>query len=1011
MGNKLFKEALVGRYDGVTSPTHLRPGDISGGKNVRKVSPRGGWKPRKGCSTHNSTPLESGEPIDSLHQYTNGRQGDYHFIAQCNGKLFDATDDPPDSGTSFGSQIDSSTLSTLSTTSGFSCTVDERWFYADSSSRPIVWGGDNPYPLSFMNDTANTGGDYQMSNFSLKVTDGQTTTFGLMPSASANATYIITNEICDGFIFSLNNANSNASNMTVKAWRAGAWAAVSGLSDGTSSGGKTLAQDGTVSWTRGADTMKIIDGVMGYAYQITVSANLSAAPQITSLKTNQEPDYLTNKWDGVWNWVTGCRHYDDALTEKYKEVLGDVTNESTSQYLDLSATITGNYLYIKTPEPATAFGLGIVKDYANTNNAQVDNVDYWDGDSWVTISSGIVDSTLESTAGFAKTGYISFNAAAITPYKRALDGDSLPGYWYRLSWDAVLSADVRIYMIVYASFPETLPTYDGCVEFKGRLFVWGSADYPNRLRYSSYNRPDCFTGADSGYTDSFGGSDKILNAVPFYNELIVFKERSVYLLEGFSPSTFGSTRITNTIGLSSPKTAQVAEIGSPNMKDDEPLSIALWQDVDGIYAFDGRKPRKISLPIDSYFNQEYSNCISANEIANRQAFIDPLNNEYHFLLSDGELVYNYQLDEWYPPWDRALDLTCGISLRGTDNRYYTYGGVDFGFVFKLEDDTTDKTSSLSASTQEDVETSTADADIRYLAGDWDSAHDGTTGDAIDSGTSTNDITLTIDSGKGSYQLSRYFCFFDLSSYSGKTITAASFALKEDAGNSGTLTLSLQEGTQAASPTTADFDSFTGNSFGTVAFTGGGAAFRTITLDAAGITYVAGQAGSTVKFCVRDYTYDYLDVEPGDMDTGNVFSSGDEATGSRPKLTITITIPSTPTNSSIDHSIKSRAIGSSPEAPVIDRFTLRRIWAEMKAQTSGTITTKVYRNLASSGQTQSVPSAISMVNSGFSLAVDRVDMSIKDCNCFQVEFSLNVADQEMTIYNFLYELESIGLMGL
>jgi hypothetical protein len=132
------------------------------------------------------------------------------------------------------------------------------------------------------------------------------------------------------------------------------------------------------------------------------------------------------------------------------------------------------------------------------------------------------------------------------------------------------------------------------------------------------------------------------------------------------------------------------------MHADEPLSVALWKDTDGVYVLDGRKPRKISLPVDQYFNTEFSTALAASSLGNIQAYVDKLNNEYHLLTqTTTELVYNFILDEWYPPWTRRVGgaadyLACGINLKGTDGRDYAYAGSSAGFVFRLESDTTDK---------------------------------------------------------------------------------------------------------------------------------------------------------------------------------------------------------------------------------------------------------------------------------------------------------------------------------
>jgi len=146
MANQLLKEPFTGKYDGVIPAALLKKGWISGGANVRKVSRGGGWKPRKGCALHNSTAMESGAAVKSLHRYENPLSEDYHFLAQCNSKLLDATNDPPTGGTTFGTSLGV----TVGTTPGFSCLVREDFFYADGSGAPICWGGSSPLCSGFL---------------------------------------------------------------------------------------------------------------------------------------------------------------------------------------------------------------------------------------------------------------------------------------------------------------------------------------------------------------------------------------------------------------------------------------------------------------------------------------------------------------------------------------------------------------------------------------------------------------------------------------------------------------------------------------------------------------------------------------------------------------------------------------------------------------------------------------------------------------------------------------------
>lgn len=688
MGQKLYKEPFTGKYDGVTPATMLPPGAVSGGRNMRKVSPLGGWKARKGVALHNSSAISS-NPIDSLHKYVNPKNADYHFITQSNSLLYDATKDPPASGTTFGTSLGVS----VGTTPGFSAKVNEYWAYADGSGKPIIYGGDTPYPIGFVVYDASEGA---FNDYTRKVIDKRSDTGGVILAASADKFYLITNERASGATLTLGSSKNTTTSrtLTVKAWRSGAYAPVSGLSDGTANGTATLGQTGTVSWTASAlDEMNVQANIQGYIYEFSWSAALSDSVDVVSITATVAASAITNKWSGIYQWVTGARFYDQSAVE-YQEALGKLTNESTSLYLDISEATTSDYLYVKTPEPATGFGIGVVVGFTNTDAALIDLIEHWDGDAFTTVGT-LSDSTLDSDedTSLSQTGIIFFDGSALSPQKRTFQGDNIAGYWYRISWAASLSTTVRLYLAVYAAFPETLPTYNGCIEFKGRLVLWGDPEFPNRLRVSAYDRPDVFSGTDSVYTDPFGDGTKILACALFYGELVVFKEDGIFLLEGYSPATFGVLPWAKDTGLASIQSIVSVETGYSGMSTEEPLSVVIWADTDGIYVLDGRKPKKISLPIDHYFNPEYTTAIPATSITSLQAFADKTNNEYHLLLPSVELVYNYITEEWYPPWEREIPLTCGLSTRGTDGRYYTYGGSSDGLVMRLEVDTTDKTTS------------------------------------------------------------------------------------------------------------------------------------------------------------------------------------------------------------------------------------------------------------------------------------------------------------------------------
>lgn len=708
MALQVFKEALNGKYNGVVGPTLLPVGGVSGGLNMRKASQLGGWKARKGCTIHNTTAIAAASVL-SLHVYEHPKLSDYHFIAQCNGSLYDASGDPPATG---GTTFAAAALTALAGTAnpGYSDIVQDYWFYADGDGAPVMWGGDTPFVEAFLyyNATALNYVDYTKD-----VTDADSGTSATITLGATDKLYIASPCRAKGITFTLGSSvNNNAQTIVLKSWVAGAWDART-VTDGTvAPAGTTMAQTGSVTWTKNAtDSLRVIKGKMAYWYEISVTGALDAV-EFTKITLLFDPERITNKWSGVYEIPLAIRFYDQSATE-YVDYTGKLTNESTSQYIQLDAATTSDEILVKSAEPLCGIGFGVVDGYEQTGNAQIDQIEYWDGDSYNAITTGIIDETLDggTDSSFAQSGTVWWNAAGLTVKKRTQTWDSVPGYWYKVTWDAELdgtSDDARLFFVTTATFPEALPPYDGLIRFKGRLFLWGDPLYPNRLRYSAYGKPDCFSGSDSGWTDELGDNSKLVRVVRFYNELVVFKKTSIYMLEGYTPSTFGVTEIADTVGALAPKSVCVTEAGTPVMHGDESMSAIIWADSDGVYLLDGRKPKKVSLPVDHYFNTEFSTAIAVAVMPTMQGFLDPMNNEYHLLTQTAsgtyslELVYNYITDEWYPPWERKVGasaatsagiLVTGLALRDANKRWYTYGGNGAGFVFRLESDTTDKNDS------------------------------------------------------------------------------------------------------------------------------------------------------------------------------------------------------------------------------------------------------------------------------------------------------------------------------
>ena len=84
------------------------------------------------------------------------------------------------------------------------------------------------------------------------------------------------------------NVNGNAATLTVQYWNGSAWTAVSGLSDGTSAGGVTLAQDGDVTFDEPTSWQACtISGVRAFWLRLSVSAQLGSPTYIDEVEVRE----------------------------------------------------------------------------------------------------------------------------------------------------------------------------------------------------------------------------------------------------------------------------------------------------------------------------------------------------------------------------------------------------------------------------------------------------------------------------------------------------------------------------------------------------------------------------------------------------------------------------------------------------------------------------------------------------------------------------------------------------
>lgn len=155
---------------------------------------------------------------------------------------------------------------------------------------------------------------------------------------------------------------------------------------------------------------------------------------------------------------------------------------------------------------------------------------------------------------------------------------------------------------------------------------------------------------------------------------------------------------------------------------------------------------------------------------------------------------------------------------------------------------------------------------------WAATRSDATGDsAVSNGLNYSAAMYARHQSKASdWTIVRSFFYFDTQDLPDEaTITGA--VLKLYGITNADSDVSAQKGTQAASLTTADFDSFSGSEYGHVTW---GIVYKSITFNATGKSEIV--KDGTTKICCREYTHDYSDSAPSDTTYSNGCYYADKA---------------------------------------------------------------------------------------------------------------------------------------
>lgn len=599
---------LRGGMNTVLDRTQLPYGAFSNIENLRPTHP--GFKKRGGMSRYNTTPYSTSR-IVALYQYRKARVDSKYFLIQAgDGKLVANTGAtmPPATTTTLGTAIHTGSTGSNMFPASF-CNVDDHLIYSNCLDQHQIFRGESTYVDSFIVKTGTTtlatipdqGEDYSTevrnsSSSHVAVLDGLDT--------AANKEYFFIRTVVPAasFTVTMNAVNGTASTLSVYYWKNDStWAAVSGLSDGTETGGDTtLAQSGDITFTAPTDEQsRFMYGRTGFWYRFQVSAALDAEVEITSVTYEDTVQDLQNVWDGV--------PVDPVEVQVEGSTQWDTYGAGA---VNLGGLTGGKKIVLIATDPIE----GIFADPGSTPNdtgTTISSLKYWDGAAFTTVGT-----VVDESEGFQQAGWITFPRKAAQPSQ--FNSSQYYGYLYEI----VCSTDIAATCVV--AF-QTMPYFDinefgivgkTCATWKNRA-AYSFGQYGEYLYLSATGRPMVLNGSDFGIVQvGDGRPNEIVATRRFQNELMVWQEEKgieggcVTIIEGYSPSTWGRLVLTSKIGCVNASSVAVVDGVLTATKTEEKLkTIAFWISRYGICATDGRVVSIISDDIGNYFDPSESTCI------------------------------------------------------------------------------------------------------------------------------------------------------------------------------------------------------------------------------------------------------------------------------------------------------------------------------------------------------------------------------------------------------------------
>jgi hypothetical protein len=327
----------------------------------------------------------------------------------------------------------------------------------------------------------------------------------------------------------------NAGQAIIEGFKNGAWTSGDGWTDNTIVTNNRLGQSGSITYD-GATPFEadyhVVDGIPGYWFRLLTNGT-SPTCAITRIRYKAPCQPLANIGDGQPDIALGVI-YVDTSTGAIQDITVEMSDNTLTELASaLVPMATDDFLYVGyltqfTEIEATPFADPISTIMTNNQAASVLSAEYWNGESWTTMT--ITDATAVGGATLAAKGKISWSLP--TDWKTSIPFDAFfsRGYWVRFSVSGALTATTALSELRVYGTPDGLVKHKFVASYANRIALGGTQRTPNQVDIS---RPFEEYGWTGGNTGSFivGAQDQITCALSAWDGLLISKTQSLHFLK------------------------------------------------------------------------------------------------------------------------------------------------------------------------------------------------------------------------------------------------------------------------------------------------------------------------------------------------------------------------------------------------------------------------------------------------------------------------------------------------